>query len=197
MRHLDNDIRHEQQVAAIASSLFDLTRPIHRLSLTDRRLLRLGAIVHDVGRSVSKPEHPSEGAAMLIADRTLPLAPNERRALAYFTLYHRGEVPESGRDAILNKADDHDRFFHLLAILRSADALDSRSLEPARLVFALMPGVTRDEQRILRTTVYLEKDSPKARKVYRRRKKFRLMETLLRLRFEVGIDQAEALRLVA
>jgi exopolyphosphatase/pppGpp-phosphohydrolase len=197
MRHLGQDIRHEHQVAAIATSLFDLTRPIHRLSLADRRLLRLGAMVHDVGRSVSKPEHPSQGAAMIIADRALPIASLERRALAYFTLYHRGDVPESGRDAILSKADDHDRLLHLLAILRSADALDSRSLEPARLVFAMMPAAAPDEQRVLRTTCYLEKESPKARKVYRRRKKFRLLESLLDLRFEVEIDHAEALRLVA
>lgn len=190
------DIRHEQHVAAIAMSLFDLTRPIHRLSLTDRRLLRLGAIIHDVGRAISKPEHPSQGAAMIIADRMLPIGPVERRALAYFTLYHRGDVPDCGRDAILGKFDDHDRLLRLLAILRCADALDSRSLEPARLVFALMPHPTRDAERILRTTCFLEKDSPKARKVYRRRKKFRLMESLLSLRFEVETDRAVALRLV-
>ena len=57
-------VRHERQVAAIASSLFDLTRPLHKLSLADRRLLRLGAIVHDVGRCVCKAEHPKEGARL-------------------------------------------------------------------------------------------------------------------------------------
>ena len=197
-RHLGG-VRHERQVAAIASNLFDLTRPIHRLSLADRRLLRLGAMVHDVGRCVSKPDHPAEGAAMLIADRALPLTPAERRALAYLTLYHRGPVPGARRDAILGRGDDAERMLHVLAMLRSADALDSRSLEPARLVFALVtpPASRSSSRRVLRATCYVEEDCPKARKVYRRRKKFRLMEDLLDLRFEVEIDHAEGLRLVA
>jgi putative nucleotidyltransferase with HDIG domain len=191
-------VRHERQVAAIASNLFDLTRPLHKLSLADRRLLRLAALVHDVGRCVSKEEHPKEGARMLVADATLPLTPAERRALAYLTLYHRGSVPDVGRDAVLHRTDEHERLLYVLALLRTADALDSRSLEDsARLVFALVAPRVRTEPRQLRATCYLTSDSAKARKVYRRRKKFRLMEELLDVRVEVEIDHAEGLRLVA
>src|SRR5687768_14081389 len=96
-------VRHERQVAAITSSLFDLTRPLHKLGPAHRRLLRLGALVHDVGRSVSKPDHPKQGARLLLADDALPLTPAERRALAYLTLHHRGPVPAAGRDAILHR----------------------------------------------------------------------------------------------
>src|SRR4051794_21327836 len=95
-RHLGTT-RHEDRVIAIATNLFDLTLPLHGLTRASRRLLRLGAIVHDVGRCISKKAHPSDGAAMLAADATLPLAPAERRALAYFTLHHRGAVPALGR----------------------------------------------------------------------------------------------------
>jgi exopolyphosphatase/guanosine-5'-triphosphate,3'-diphosphate pyrophosphatase len=197
-RHLGGTIRHEQQVANIATSLFDLTRPLHRLSLADRRLLRLGALVHDVGRSVSKPEHPAEGAAMILADRTLPLTPAESRALAYLTLHHRGPVPDAGGDVILSRADDAGRLLYVLALLRAADALDSRALdESARLVFALTPPPRRADQRVLRITAYVPRACPKARDVYRRRKKFRLLEDLLEVRVEVTTDRAEALRLVA
>ena len=193
-------VRHERQVAAIAGNLFDLTLPLHGLALADRRLLRLAAMVHDVGRSVSKPEHPTEGAWMLLADATLPLAPAERRALAYLTCYHRDAVPLPGMDAVLHAADDHDRLLRLLALLRTADALDGRSLEPGRLVFALVgpSGGSRASGRmLLRATCYLQHECPKARKVYARRKKFRLLEELLGVRMEVDIAQAEALRLVA
>lgn len=200
-RHLGG-VRHEQQVAAIAANLFDLTLPLHGLSLADRRLLRLAALVHDVGRCVSKPEHPTEGAWMLLADTALPLLPAERRALAYLTCYHRGGVPLPGHDAVLHADDDHDRLLRLLALLRAADALDSRALVPGRLVFALVgagpaarPGAGRPT--LLRATCYTETDCPKARRVYRRRKKFRLLEELLGVRIEVDIAQAEALRLVA
>ena len=192
-------VRHERQVAAIAANLFDLTLMLHGLTLADRRLLRLAALVHDVGRSVSKPDHPTEGAWMLLADRTLPLGLAARRELAYLTCYHRDAVPLPGMDAILYAADDHDRLLRLLALLRSADALDGRSLEPGRLVFALVGSdPTRGSGRmLLRATCYLQNDCPKARKVYRRRKKFRLLEELLGVRMEVDIARAEALRLVA
>jgi exopolyphosphatase/pppGpp-phosphohydrolase len=195
-RHLGTT-RHEQRVASIASNLFDLTLPLHGLTPTSRRLLRLGAMVHDVGRCISKADHPADGAAMLRADSTLPFTPAERRALAYFTLHHRGPVPAPGRDEILARCDDADRLRLLLAMLRSADALDSRALEPARVVFALGGMKLSTGRRSLRVTCYLERDCPKARKVYRRRKKFRLLEELLDLRVEVDIAHAEALRMVA
>ena len=197
-------VRHERQVAAIAANLFDLTLPLHGLSLADRRMLRLAATVHDVGRVVSKADHPAEGAWMLLGDATLPLSAAERRSLAYLTCYHRGGVPLPGKDAVLHAGDDHDRLLRLLALLRAADALDSRSLTPGRLVFALVgpdpAGRDRDgnsARTLLRATCYTETDCPKARRVYRRRKKFRLLEELLGVRMEVDIARAEALRLVA
>jgi exopolyphosphatase/pppGpp-phosphohydrolase len=189
---------HEQRVADIATSLFDLLRPLHRLTLTDRRLLVLGALVHDIGRCVCKAEHPAEGAWMLLDDATLPITPAERRGLAYLTLYHRGPVPQPGSDAILQRGDDHDRLLRVLALFRSADALDSRSLdEPARLVFAMAPSARSSSNRIVRATCYVGDDVAKARKVYRRRKKFRLLEELLGVRVMVEIEPADAVRLVA
>jgi hypothetical protein len=134
---------------------------------------------------------------MLQADTTLPLTPAERRALTYMTLHHRGPVPDAGRDEILTKSDDAERLLLLLAMLRSADALDSRSVEPARLVFALGGIKLATGRTPLRITCYLESDSAKARKVYRRRKKFRLLEDLLDVGVDVEIDRAEGLRLVA
>jgi exopolyphosphatase/guanosine-5'-triphosphate,3'-diphosphate pyrophosphatase len=195
-RHLGKT-RHEQRVASIASNLFDLTRQLHGLSPASRRLLRLGAMIHDVGRCLSKGEHPSDGAEMLQSDTTLPLTPAERRALAYMTLYHRGPVPDLRRDDVLCRADDAERLRLLLAVLRSADALDSRSVEPAQLVFALGGLKLSTGHTPLRVTCYLESDCAKARKVYRRRKKFRLLEELLDVRVDVEIDRAEGLRLVA
>jgi exopolyphosphatase/pppGpp-phosphohydrolase len=198
MCHL-RTVEHEHQVAAIASNLFDQSRTLHTLNLADRRLLRLGAMVHDVGRCVNKAEHPRKGAEMILADTTLPLSSAERRALAYLTLYHRGPVPRVRRDAILHRTDDAGRLLGLLAILRSADALDSRSLEPARLMFALLDGSRTNGPRVLRITCYLENECEKARKVYRRRRKFRLLEELLdvRVEVEIEIDHVERLRLVA
>ena len=183
-------IEHEQRVAEIAHKLFDLTWPLHGLGRCDRRMLRLAAIVHDVGRAIDDETHPQQGARMLLEADHLPLSPGERRGLAYLTRYHRGRVVEPGEDAILRRGDDGDRLRQVLAFLRAADALDSRAIESPRLVFALLG-------RRLQVTCYLDDDTPKARKVYTRRKKFRLLEEVLDCRVEVRIAAAQALQMVA
>jgi hypothetical protein len=201
-------VAHERRVATIAESLFDLTSRILALGAADGRLLQLAAVVHDVGRSVAKAEHPAKGARMLLSDTRLPLSASERRAVAYLTRYHKGRVPPAGEDSILHRGDPHQRLRRVLALLRSADALDSRSLRPPRLVFALDSGSaarprlagadpSRRRPGVLRVTCYLNKDCAESRRVYRRRKKFRLLEELTGLRVEVDIARAEALRMVA
>jgi len=191
---------HERRVASIAATLFDLTAPLHGLaSLADRRLLQLAALVHDVGRRAGKGNHAAAGAAMVLSDDgVLPLTAAERRAVAYLTLHHRGAVPEVGDDDVLHdREDDAGRLLKLLALLRAADALDSRSLESPQVVFALLPGTAANARPRLRVTCYLQTDSAKARRVYERRKKFRLLEDVLGCRVEVEIVQAQALRMVA
>lgn len=184
-------IRHEDRVAKIAEELFDLTWPLHQLTPANRRLLQLAAIVHDVGRCIDDESHPHEGARMLLDEQNqLPLTSRDRRLLAYLTRHHRGKVPDGGCDQILHADDDHARLLLILAILRAADALDSRSLESPRLVFSL-------QGHRLRVGCYLEDDCVKARRVYERRKKFRLLEELLDCRVDVAVRFSHGLRLVA
>ena len=181
---------HERRVTQIASKLFDLTLPLHGLTANDRRLLRLAAMAHDVGRAIDDDTHPALGAQMILDAASLPLTDADRRALAYLTRYHRGAAPEPRTDEVLSRGDDHDALLRVLALLRAADGLDSRSLESPRLVFALHGPR-------LSITCYLDNDSPKARKVYTRRKKFRLLEETLACRVEVEVSQATSLHLVA
>jgi len=184
------EIGHERRVARIASTLVGVTAPLHALGATDTRLLQLASIVHDVGRSINKADHPLEGAQMLQEDSWLPISTFERRALAYLTLYHRGSVPDLGRDEILESSDPHETLRTILAFLRAADALDSRSLESPRLVFALRGSR-------LMVDCYLDEDCQKSRKVYARRKKFKLLEEVLDVHVDVALRSAEALQMVA
>jgi exopolyphosphatase/pppGpp-phosphohydrolase len=188
-RHLGR-IDHEKRVAANAHALFELTGPLHRLNGEDLRLLRMAALVHDVGRSVDRESHPSRGARMLFDHDDLPLTGAERRALAFLTRYHKGRVPPVGRDNILRRRDNHDRLRMLLAILRVADALDGRATETPRLRFNL-------RGRQLQITCHLERNTSKARRVYTRRKKFRLLEKMLGCRVQVGLSRPKTVRLVA
>lgn len=183
-------IDHERRVASIASTLFHLTGTLHGLEGEDLRLLRMAAVVHDVGRSVDEETHPEIGAQMVRQETNLPLTGGERRWLSYLTRYHRGRVPKPRRDEILRRKDNHRRLRLLLALLRAADSLDSRSAETPRLRFQLVG-------RELRVTCHLMNDTPKARRVYTRRKKFRLLEELLDCRVQVSLGRSKAMQLVA
>jgi exopolyphosphatase/guanosine-5'-triphosphate,3'-diphosphate pyrophosphatase len=186
-------VEHERRVAEIAGRMFHLTRALHGLALGDLRLLQLAAVVHDVGRAVCDETHPEDGARMVLSEAKLPLDDAERRQLAYLTRYHRGRVPEAGADEILWPADDADRLLRVLALLRASDALDGRSIESPRIILALAGSRTPR----LQVSCYLENDSAKARKVYGRRKKFRLLEEQLGCRVEITIAHAAALAMVA
>jgi hypothetical protein len=99
-------------------------------------------------------------------------------------------VPELGSDRFLNTSDDHHALAVTLGLLRAADALDSRCLDSPRLLFAC-------DGRHLQIHCYLEHDSAKARKVFTRKKKYRLLESLLDCHIEVVLSFASAIRRVA
>jgi exopolyphosphatase/pppGpp-phosphohydrolase len=184
-------IEHEQRVVRVASTLFDLTADLHHLTAAHRNLLRAAALVHDVGRSIDKDDHPVVGARLLLADRSLPIDRADRRALAFLTLYHRNGIPRRGDEPLVSSnSDERADLRKVLALLRAADALDSRSLESPQLVFGL-------KKRRVHVTCYLRDLTSKARRVYLRRKKFRLLEEELACTVEVDVRSAEALTLVA
>jgi len=181
---------HEWRVTRIALALFDLLKRRHKLNPRARDILALSALVHDVGRSVDDRTHPQQGARMLLKEKDLPLADTLRRRLAYLTLYHRGPVPEPGEDGILLVGEDMTSVRLLLGLLRAADALDSRRAEPPLLRFSHVG-------RRLRVHCHLRSESPKARKIYSRRKKFRLLEETLGCKVELRVRSGEELMLVA
>jgi exopolyphosphatase/guanosine-5'-triphosphate,3'-diphosphate pyrophosphatase len=183
-------IDHERRVCQIARTLFTLTQSHHRLDVNALRLLELGSILHDVGRKMDDKRHPAVGARMILADQWLPLGERDRRSVAYLTRYHRGAVPEIGFDEILTASENRRRQRLVLALLRAADALDGRQIRAPRLIFAR-------RGRKLSVTVYLEDDSAKARRFFKRRKKFRLFEELLSLKVDLKIRYAHAVHTVA
>jgi exopolyphosphatase/pppGpp-phosphohydrolase len=158
------DCQHERRVLAIAAKLFDLTRPVLGLGLAECRLLRLAALTHDVGRSVSEKDHPIEGAKMLLAN------------------YHRGRVPEAMDESFLRPLDPRRPLRQVLGLLRVADALDSRAIVSPELLFSI-------HRNRLSVRCFVEESSLReARKVYRRRKKFELLETFLGTEMQVSVE---------
>ncbi len=184
------DIRHERRVAAHVSSLIEITFPLHDLTRAEIRLVKMAAFVHDVGRSINKKKHPMLGARMIRRNADLPLTKQQRRALVYLTLRHRGLVPAAQDDPALGRVNDPARLQLLLGILRAADTLDSRRLASPRLTFS------RRGRRI-RIVCQLREDSAEARRVFSRRKKFRLLEEMLDCHIEVIVISQRRLSAVA
>jgi len=165
-------VSHERRVATIARRLVEETVGFHSFDSKDLRLLKIAALVHDVGRHEGEKHHPAAGAEMLLSEKSLPLKNRQRRALAYLTLYHRGAVPEVGEDGVLRDSDDVERLRTILGFLRAADGLDCRSMPSPKVS-------VRRWGRKIHVACRLIEDTPKARRVFSRRKKFRLLEEML------------------
>jgi len=178
--------QHERRVLAIASRLYDLTRPVLKLGMAENRLLRLASLVHDVGRCVSEKNHPQDGAQMLMDTTAIELSPLDRRALSFLTRYHRGAVPPAHKEDYLRTADPRTSLRAVLALLRVADALDSRRIVSPRLTFTM-------DGRSLCIHCQVDGDLRAARRVYGRRKKFRMLESLLGMPIRVEVSKADAL----
>jgi exopolyphosphatase/guanosine-5'-triphosphate,3'-diphosphate pyrophosphatase len=184
VRHRLGDTRHEQRVTAIAARLFDLTAPLHGLGRRHRRLLKLGALLHDVGRRDGAADHHRRGARMILRGRGLWLTESQRSAAAFLARYHRGRLPYWGEDPSEVKNKSRRQMLMLLGLLRAADALDYRALTPPTLTMRL-----RGDR--LSIACHTDTDPDKARRAFDRRKKFRLLERLLNLRVRVQIRDLE------
>lgn len=182
---------HERRVLAIATKLFDLTRPLLGLGLAECRLLRLGALTHDIGRYISEKNHPIEGANLLLSTSTLELSPMDRRGLAFLARYHRGAVPPAFKEEHLRPLDARRPLRMVLGLLRVADALDSRQVASPSLLFSLAGRALS-----VRCTV-ADAHFRDARRVYRRRKKFHLLESFLGGEIAVSVQRSESLARVA
>ena len=187
--HLGNTA-HERRVAQIAGALFDLTRDLHELDEQAQFVLIAGVLVHDVGRGIDSEDHARRGAEALLNDSTLRLSPPIRRALAYLTLHHRGPVPECGKDEILREGDDRPALLKVLGLLRASDTLDSRSIDPPRLLLARRANH-------LQISCYLREPSERAQKAFCRPKKYRLLEETLNCTVKVSVQAADTQMLLA
>ena len=184
------DSGHERRVANIARAIFDLTQDLHDLSRRARWTLIAAALVHDVGRCADHEDHARAGADMILADASLPLSPTARRWIAYLTLHHRGPVPDVGKDSLLRPGDDAPGLLKVLALLRAADTLDSRSIEPPRVLLMR-------RQSHLQISCFLREPSARAEKAFCRPKKFRLLEQTLDCHVDVEIHLGDARMLLA
>ena len=79
---------HAEHVAKISLSLFDQLRPLHGYELWERKLLRMAALLHDVGNIVSYYNHHKHTMYILLNDGIKGLSHRENILVALIASSH-------------------------------------------------------------------------------------------------------------
>lgn len=124
-RRYQFDEAHGEQTERIALRLFDDLRALHELGREEREILRLAALLHDVGTFVNPSGHHRH-SYYLIAHSDLGGMPRERRELvARVARFHRKGPPTPRHELLADLTKREQKVvLRLAALLRIADALD-------------------------------------------------------------------------
>jgi CHAD domain-containing protein len=126
---LDPDFSHSCRVARLALEIYDALFPPgdeKPKSPSERTILRLAALLHDVGRSRGEQGHHKAGSRMIEKlEPPLGWTRASMQLVAAVSRYHRGALPQRGQktfDALV--ASERPTAIKLAAVLRLANALD-------------------------------------------------------------------------
>lgn len=116
---------HVEQVARIATRLFDELKPVHGLEDTDRELLEYAALLHNVGRLVSGSAHHKHTLYMVRNADLAGFTPEEQLIIANVGRYHRRSIPKPRHPEFMElDSENRERVVRLSVLLRLANALD-------------------------------------------------------------------------
>ena len=116
---------HAEQVARLALSLFDQTRPIHRLDDRAREWLEYSALLHDIGAHISYARHHRHSEYLIRNGGLRGFGPDEIQAMALVARYHRRAAPKKSHEGFGTLPSAARRFVRVgAALLRLAECLD-------------------------------------------------------------------------
>jgi exopolyphosphatase/guanosine-5'-triphosphate,3'-diphosphate pyrophosphatase len=124
-RLLPAELGHARQVARLSRLLFDGLGGVLRLPAEARALLLCAAWLHDLGWVEGAAGHHKASQRLILADRGLPLGPEQRRLVACVARYHRKALPSPRHALYAELGREERRWVRLLGgLLRLADGLD-------------------------------------------------------------------------
>lgn len=145
------DRRHADHVAGFAQQLFRELQHLHGLEPKYELVLRVAAILHEVGMFISPREHHKHSLYILLQTEIFGLSGGDRTLAALLARYHRRYNPEPNHPHFADLSREERMIvFKLAALLRIADALDrthaqrikSIQLRPdGNRLYLLTPGV--------------------------------------------------------
>jgi len=116
---------HANQIARLASELFDQTRAVHGLTDREREWLEYAAVLHDVGVHISYESHHKHSYYLIKNGDLRGFDPDEIETIALVARYHRQATPKKRHDGFGSFGRTRRKTIRALAaILRLAESLD-------------------------------------------------------------------------
>lgn len=127
------DEAHARHVADLAVRLFQELQPEHHLDAHYGFLLRVAAILHDIGMFVSNRSHHKHSMYLIMNSEVFGLSRSDLQLVALIARYHRRALPGPAH-VEFNFLGREDRIAvaKLAALLRVADALDRNHTQQVR-----------------------------------------------------------------
>jgi exopolyphosphatase / guanosine-5'-triphosphate,3'-diphosphate pyrophosphatase len=122
---------HAQQVAKLATMLFDQTRGVHGMTDHEREWLEYASILHDIGVHISYERHHKHSYYLIKNGDLRGFDPEEVENIALIARYHRQAPPKRSHDGYGDlKKKRRRRIRRLAAMLRLAEGLDRSHSQP-------------------------------------------------------------------
>jgi exopolyphosphatase/guanosine-5'-triphosphate,3'-diphosphate pyrophosphatase len=116
---------HAAQVTRLALSLFDQTRPVHKLGDREREWLEYAGLLHDIGVHISYPRHHKHSYYLIKNGDLRGFEPEEIEVIGLVARYHRSATPKKTHEGFAELGGKQRRTVRTLAaILRLAEGLD-------------------------------------------------------------------------
>jgi exopolyphosphatase/guanosine-5'-triphosphate,3'-diphosphate pyrophosphatase len=124
-RHYHFDEKHARHVCRFATQLFDDLQQVHAFGERDRLLLRVAAILHDIGDFVHYSGHHKHSQYLILHADIMGITPEERAIVSNIARYHRKGPPDPNHPGYRDLGKEaRGKVRGLAGILRIADALD-------------------------------------------------------------------------
>lgn len=119
------DEPHARQVCRFAAQLFDDLQRVHAFGDRDRLLLRVSALLHDIGDYVHYSGHHKHSQYLIEHADIMGVTPDERAIVSNIARYHRKGPPDPSHPSYRDLSKEaRGKVRGLASILRIADALD-------------------------------------------------------------------------
>ena len=142
MHTLDHEPAHVEQVTRIALGIFDALDPFPEGEGSERLILEVASLLHDIGWSESEDgkRHHKISARLILEHPWQALPPEATLRVACVARYHRRAAPRPGHKLYATLSPKGQKQVGILSgILRIADGLDRTHLQRVRRV-ALVRG---------------------------------------------------------